>query len=176
MQPILIENILIYYFPAPDHYNCPVIGCGKVFRCLESTAQRHSLLKHLRRDHHLEIETSNICSRCDAGIGAYPSKHRCSGPPEVARPPTTFLYACGRCSCSFLSTKGLRNHVRACNLSHRPDPILDSVASLEGMTHPILTPASPLDISIHHLNENPHLAWITNSASHNTNQHDVVTQ
>ncbi|GBN43353.1 hypothetical protein AVEN_80818-1 [Araneus ventricosus] len=117
-----IQDTLNIIFPFLGGLSCPEPGCSKHFLTKSWYSTRGDLVRHLKRDHKLPIsKTFYWCSVCKLHISKNPSLHSCirqTG--TLIRPSVPLSWSCSKCSDSFTTETGLRNHMNA----HRNADIL----------------------------------------------------
>ncbi|GBN11541.1 hypothetical protein AVEN_246240-1 [Araneus ventricosus] len=119
-----IGNSINLLFPFSGGLTCTEMQCIKHFLTKSWYSTRGDLVRHFNRDHKIRILKSYYwCSLCYQHIPRNPSNHPCLKRSFLmSRPSDPLQWVCTKCTDSFSSEVGLRNH----EIAHKKSEIANS--------------------------------------------------
>ncbi|GBM22372.1 Retrovirus-related Pol polyprotein from type-1 retrotransposable element R2 [Araneus ventricosus] len=110
-----IGNSLFLIFPMLGGLKCTEEDCPFEYHTKGWTSTKNSLIRHLYREHKIEIATSYLwCPKCKTRTSNKPSSHPClKDSPLANQPGDLHEWKCNICSFSSPSETGLNNHLLA---------------------------------------------------------------
>ncbi|KAL3213450.1 hypothetical protein MRX96_035383 [Rhipicephalus microplus] len=112
-QPALDGDVLWVYLPAPAELQCPVDNCSMKYSGAAWTSRAQSVRRHVEFEHGVRVrERIYVCAVCDAPLTSRPSYHHCLARATLVLSTETPRRRCGVCDATFMTKRGLANHLR----------------------------------------------------------------